>query len=301
MKIIWLQAFIAVAKFGSFSVAADELYISQSSISKHIHSLEEELGVSVFERNTRNISLSPAGRAIFNRACVICKEYTAMDSELADYRTMANPSIRIASVPIMHLYDLSGVLVNFRQLYPSVDIEMIETDMLGVIKNLESSPNTVGILRECAIRLLPRNIKWQTSSFIEDELICLCSKSHPFARVGSISISDCLNSRMVVLSTGFNEYRLLIEDYGIPASRLQPIIKCASVTTLENYVANNLGVSMITTGMAHTIAKNPNIACVKFSERPNFSLAIVAQTQSVTGEAAALIKMMMENYHSRTG
>ena len=105
---------------------------------------------------------------------------------------------------------------------------------------------------------------------------------------------------MVVLSSGFNEYRIVLEDCGISPTRLQPIIKCASVTTLENYVANDLGVSIITAGMARRIARNPNVACVNFSERPKFSLSIVAQTNTITEEAATLIKMMTETHRSRS-
>lgn len=299
MKIVWLQAFIAVAKFGSFSVAADELYISQSSMSKHIRMLEDELGVSLFERSTRSVVLSPAGRAIYNRACVIVSEYEALEKELGSFCTAAGRSIKIAAVPIMHLYDLSGVLVDFRRLYPNVDIEMFETDMLGVIRNLESSQNTVGIMRQCSLRLLSRSISWHTAPFIEDELICLCSTRHPFASADSVSISDCLNARMVVLSSGFNEYRLVLEDYGISPSRFQPIIKCASVSTLENYVANDLGVSMVTAGMAQRIGRNPSLARVEFAEHPKFSLSIVAQASSVTEDAAMLIKMMTESYARR--
>lgn len=294
MKIIWLQAFASVVKYNSFSIAAEEMFTSQSNVSKYVHALEDELNLTLFDRSTRTLSITPAGRMVLQHAEAMLREYSTLCSDIQTYRSGSSSSIKIVSVPIMHLYDLSGVLVAFKKYNTDIQVEMIETDMLGVISQLKSSNNTIGILRECSLRLLPENVKWQTSSFISDELILLCGKGHPFASAESISISDCLNSNLLVLSTGFEEYKLILEDYGILPSRFLPSIKCASVTTLENYVANNLGVSIITKGMAKHLRNNKNIIFRHFVERPQFPLVIVAAEHTMSEKASMLIHQMVE-------
>ena len=89
MEIRQLQFFLTVAQTGSFSEAAEDLFISQSSLSKQIISLETELGVSLFDRSRRKIALTPAGESLLGSAHIIDDAYQAM---------LANP----VQVPCLH-------------------------------------------------------------------------------------------------------------------------------------------------------------------------------------------------------
>ena len=294
MKIIWFQAFLAVVKYNSFSDAAEEMYTSQANISKYIGSLEKELDVVLFDRSTRNAKLTDEGKTILPYAEKIVESLSGLQQCIADKKSEKETTISISSVPIIHLYNLPSILVGFSQKHPDVHLEMVETDMNGVLQCLEKEENAIGILRTCALQMLPKTEKWRESPFISDELVLLCNKDNPLASAQNLSLSDCLDEKLIILSTGFNEYRLLLMDYGIPSNRFTPTIKCASVSTLKNYIENDLGVSLITSGMAKKICDNDNLVIRHLVEKPAFSLSIVTRTNTITPIASSLIRQMID-------
>ena len=296
MKLLWLQAFAAVARCNSFSAAAEELYSTQSNISKHIRCLEDELNVSLFVRSTRTITITPAGRALLPYAEALLRDYDAMCAAAEPFQNAGEHKLLIAAVPIMHLYDLPGSLLSFRNQYPSVQLEVAESDMLGVLEYLKQSPSTIGILRDCAISLLPENTRWKVFPFVEDELVMLCHKDHPLASQPEVSINDCLNSSLITLNAGSEEYQLVLKDLGIPPQRLQPAIRCSSTVTLQNYVRNNYGVSMLTRGMATFICEKDTMVCRPFAERPGFPLVIVVRESALSPMVNLLIQRIVNSF-----
>ena len=294
MKIIWFQAFLAVVRCRRFSDAAEEMYTSQANVSKYISLLEKELGVTLFDRSTRTAQLTDDGKAILPYAEKIVETFSALQDAISLNKSEESASISIASVPIIHLYNLPGILVEFNRAHPCIHLEMMETDMNGVLQCLEKEKNAIGILRTCALQMLPETEKWHKSPFIYDELVLLCNRKNPLAGAGEISLSDCLDEKLIILSTGFDEYRLLLMDYGIPANRFAPKIKCASVSTLKNYVENDLGVSLITRGMAKKICDNKTLIIRRLAEKPRFPLSIVTRKNAFTPEASILIQQMID-------
>ena len=296
MKIAWLQGFCAVAKYNSFSAAAEELFISQSNISKHIRFLEEELNVTLFERSTRSISITAAGRALLPRAQAILRDYERLCAEAAPFQGEGLLRLAIATVPIMHLYNLPLILRDFRAQYPNVLLEITESDMLGVVEYLKQSSAVIGIVRDCAIDLLPDGVQWKIYPFLEDELVLLCHVDHPLAAQENITIEDCLNSSLITLNAGFNEYQLVLKNLGIPPQRFQPMIRCSSTVTLQNYVRSNLGVSMLTQGMAARLCEEGTMLIRRFAENPRFPLVIAVRESILSPMVQALIQRIITSF-----
>ncbi|MNJ54812.1 HTH-type transcriptional regulator CynR [compost metagenome] len=101
MDIRQLQYLIEVARFGSFTMAADALYITQPAISKAIKSMEEELGVVLFDRLGKRVELTDAGRIIAGQAQQIVASFQNLTSELDDLRNLKKGHIRIGLPPMV--------------------------------------------------------------------------------------------------------------------------------------------------------------------------------------------------------
>jgi DNA-binding transcriptional LysR family regulator len=297
MKISWLQEFVSVAKCSSFSAAAEKLYSTQSNVSKHIRFLEDELNVFLFERRTRNIAITPAGKAMLPYAEGVLREYDRMCAAVMQFRDGAPLRFQIVSVPIMQMYDLPRCLREFQADHPNVELEMAELDMLGVVENLKQSETTIGILRGCAVALLSERIKWKVFPMASDELVMLCHRKHPLAEKEHVSVGDCLSASLITLSAGFNEYRLVLKSLGIPPQRLRPAVKCNSAVSLQNYVQNNYGVSMLTKTMAARICDDASLICRSFDEHPQFPLVIAARETVLTPVVTALIQKIIDSYN----
>lgn len=128
MEIEHLYEFTVIAKLESFSRAAEELCMSQSSLSKHILALERELGVPLLVRNPRSVGLSQAGAQILPLAAQVYelqkKIQVAADKQSSREKTL----LSIASIPVMAQYNITGVLAKFQRQHPGVTLEVMECE-----------------------------------------------------------------------------------------------------------------------------------------------------------------------------
>jgi len=292
MNLAWLQDFVSVAQNGSFSIAAEKLYSSQANVSKHIQLLEHEIGLPLFDRSTRTIRITPVGEALIPYAEAVIRDCDAISSIVSRYKSPDGSLLKIATVPIMHMYDLQNFVGDFQNNHPNIQLEVTETDMASVISVLSQSAAAVGILRRCAARLLPSQSKWKIYPFFNDEIGLLCSCRSPFAAAESVSITECLNTPLVVLNSGYDEYRILLEQMGIPSALFHPHVRFSSYSALTDYVAGGFGVSFISKGLSDSnfIRNQPNVIWRPFRENPPFPMVIALRETAISEYTAMLVE-----------
>ena len=128
MDIEYLCEFTVIAKLESFSRAAEELCISQSSLSKHILTLERELGVPLLVRNSRNVTLSPAGAQILPMAAQVYELKNKIMVAAAKQSSRQKTILSIASIPVMAQYDITGILARFQRDNPQITLDVLECE-----------------------------------------------------------------------------------------------------------------------------------------------------------------------------
>ena len=115
MNLNQLKYFLAIVKTGSFSNAADDMYISQSSMSKQIKALETELGVTLFNRSGNKITPTEAGSCFYSYALRILDIKNEMHKELTEFETTPIEEVKFASIPIVSSYKISSLLSDFQK------------------------------------------------------------------------------------------------------------------------------------------------------------------------------------------
>ena len=121
-----LKSFLAVVKHNHFTLASQELFISQSSISKHIKSLEKEIGIELFKREHRTITLTPAGKEFLEFARESVDGYEKMQRNLYKYKSEESEIITIGVIDTMIEYGLATLIGDFHKEHPNIQIELIE-------------------------------------------------------------------------------------------------------------------------------------------------------------------------------
>lgn len=147
MQLQQLKYLIAAAEHGSFRSAAQALYISQSSVSVAIKDLEQELGVAVFERTSRGISLTPEGAEVTERARAIVEQLDAIESLYARERVEADPATRLA-VSSQHyslVVDAFGDFVAAHTGEPSV-FALRESYTNEIIRDVQEGRSDLGVV-----------------------------------------------------------------------------------------------------------------------------------------------------------
>lgn len=196
MDIFQLQYFLSAAITGNFTMAATENNISQSSFSKHIMALENEMGVKLFYRNRKSISLTPAGERLQKHAYAILGSYKSMMDDMACY-SQDDIVISIFSIPVFVQYQIPEIMSAFRALHPQVKFNVVESESSLVLQGLRRLECDFAILRtdfldEEQYNIIPINV---------DRLVAVVPENHPLAKEKSISVKR-LKGEKLLLPTG---------------------------------------------------------------------------------------------------
>ena len=147
MDIGYLWEFTVVADKLNFSLAAESLYTSQSTLSKHIASMEKELNVKLFQRNTRSISLTKAGEALLPVAKEISASYASIRQELYQQEETKKTTVNILSIPVLAQYNMINTIYNFQLIHPDTEIKIIEQETLNIPSLLGQPDFELAIMR----------------------------------------------------------------------------------------------------------------------------------------------------------
>lgn len=196
MDIFQLQYFLSAAITGNFTMAATENNISQSSFSKHIMALENEMGVKLFYRNRKSISLTPAGERLQKHAYAILGSYKSMMDDMACY-SQDDIVISIFSIPVFVQYQIPEIMSAFRALHPQVKFNVVESESSLVLQGLRRLECDFAVLRtdfldEEQYNIIPINV---------DRLVAVVPENHPLAKEKSISVKR-LKGEKLLLPTG---------------------------------------------------------------------------------------------------
>jgi len=129
-KLAAIRAFTKVVQHGSFSRAADELRLSRSAVSKYIIDLEQELGVQLLHRTTRNASTTDHGQSYYERCIAILADLDEADTDVGRLQTQPRGVLRVNAPMSFGTLHLGRALGDFMEKYPELRIELILTDQL---------------------------------------------------------------------------------------------------------------------------------------------------------------------------
>ena len=236
-----LKAFITVAEIGSFSEAADRLYLTQSAISKRIALLEQQIGKRLFDRIARQVSLTEAGNELLPRARRILQEYENALQAINDLSGKASGTLRLAISHHLGLHRLPPILKQFAQQYPDVtlDIEFMDSEKAyEKILHGESEVAVITLALESHHNINSKKI-WN------DPLRFICAQDHPLAVLKKPALKDL--AEYPIILPGLNTYtgriiQNLFQKEGIP---LKAPMSTNYLETISTMVEIGLGWSVL--------------------------------------------------------
>ena len=194
MEISQLKAVLAIAKAHSFSRAAQELYLSQSTLSLQVAKLEKELGVSLFYRTTRTVHLTEAGEEFIRDAEDILRSMRLLSQNMAAYGGLMRGTLTIGTITSLEKIHFSEMLASFYSLYPSLNIDIQENSALNLVDLLRS--------RQIAQAFLalddPKNYPDLSLTLLgRDEYHLAVSRVHRLARRKSVDLAELKDENFI--------------------------------------------------------------------------------------------------------
>ncbi|MDN5788871.1 LysR family transcriptional regulator [Pseudorhodobacter sp.] len=140
-----IEAVLAVAETGNFSRAAERLGMTQPGVSQAVREIESLLNLRLFDRTTRRVVLTPAGRAFRDGAVKSIEALDGAVAEAQDIRALRAGFLRLAAPPFLAATVLPRVLVDFQSLHPGVALELVDTTTEQILARIAAGQADLGL------------------------------------------------------------------------------------------------------------------------------------------------------------
>ena len=292
MDINYMKEFVVLAEIGNFLEAADHLYLSQSSLSRHIKSIEEELGTTLFDRTTRKVRLNAYGKAFLPYAKQISQIQYEYTTELMGKIQAANEVLSIGAIPTMAHYQITGLISDYQLSHPNYTINIIENDSLSLVNDLNQGKCDLAFIRESdSINYFSELIR---IPYTVDNMVAVLPASHPCAAQNSITLEELKNENLLLLAQNTLMYALclaLCEKSGFTPKVTYTGHRAENMISL---VSKGMGIALLTKRPAQYFSRE-DIAIVDIHPLINTKISLVyKQKHDISGAAKDFVKWLKE-------
>lgn len=246
MDIVHLIYFFEVARQKSFTKASQNLYISQSTISKLIKNLENELGTPLFYRTSKQVILTDAGHLLIPKVQLILNTLNSIQNEFSNIAGTPQGYLKIGIPPMIQTL-FPKVIAEFKANYPHIIIDLFEVGSRKVEKGLSDGTLDVGIV----VLPIRRQEEFNVVPFLKDPIKLIVHSNHPLAAKPLISLADLQSEPIVLYQEDFALHDHIIEKFR--ELDLTPKIMCE--TTQWDFMVDVVSSKLAIAFLPETICK----------------------------------------------
>lgn len=239
-----LEAFLAIAKFKSFSKAAEHLYLTQPTVSNHLLNLEKDLNTILVNRSNKNISLTKAGELLYDYAINIINLRENARFKLGEFKGKIVGNIEIASSTIPEQYIIPELICEFSNIYPDVTFTMCHYDSTQVVEGIIDGHIDFGIVGA----KIPHN-QLKYVELLNDELVVVTpyNESNSNKRL-EISLDELLKEKLILREQGSGTRNILeksLRKENIDINELQIVAYVENTEAIKQCIRRGLGISIL--------------------------------------------------------
>ncbi len=265
MELRQLRYLVALADEQHFTRAARNLHIAQPALSQQIRKLEAEVGISLVDRTTRHVALTPAGVRLVARARRALAEVDAATAELADEAGVRTGRVVIGAMRSTGPYDLSAMLARFYMRHPGIELAVREEPSEMMLERLHNDELDLAFL---SITGLDPGADLDVHPLLSEPLVAMLPTGHPVARRRRLELSDLREDRFVVFGEGSSLRRIVVQ--GARSAGFEPLLAFESTESarIRAMVSSGRGVALVPVSEAEI--DGPPVAIVPVS-RPRLA------------------------------
>jgi DNA-binding transcriptional LysR family regulator len=252
-----LQVFVEAAQVENFSVAAHRLLLSQPAVSLQVRNLEKELGIELFRRNGRNVSLSDAGRVLLPLAQDLIRQSKHIEEVMWGLQGLTIGELAIACSTTVGKYIIPRLIAGFRRRYPEVEVAVNVTS-----RRLATEWLLEGRAELAVVSTLVNHRDVALQPLIEDEVVLVVPTDHPWARASAVAPSDLLQIPLIMREPQAGSYEVLVEglaEHGVSVADLKVVMTLGNAEAIEMSVEAGIGAAFIPRVVA---ARGLTLGCI---------------------------------------
>jgi DNA-binding transcriptional LysR family regulator len=235
-----LRSFVAVARLGNFTRAAERLNLSQPSLSLQIRQLEQELGLRLLDRSTRSVALTRAGEDFLPTAARLLDDFQSAIGTVADLAARRRGRVAVAVLPSVAAELLPRAIALLRERHPDVVVSLRDDVAEHIPARVRSGEVDFGL---GAIDGVDADLSG--APLIADELIAVLPRMHPLANGTKTSWRALAKHRFVAMSRDSSVRQLTEQAFARNGLVLEPAFEAKYMSTAIGIIAQGLGVGTL--------------------------------------------------------
>lgn len=284
-----LRAFVAVAETGSFTAAADILHLTQSALSVLVRQLERETRVQLFDRHTRRVVLSEAGRSFQPLIQRLLTDLAGAVAELTDLREKKTGLLRLVAPQLMACTLMPRVIASWRKRYPGVAVNLIDTLPEHLLDGLATGEAELAVGQDVVV-----DASIVRRTLFRDRHFLICPPEHPFANRRKLRWSELEPYTFIAPTRDFRQRVMPELSPEVRAYMQRPeTLEVSYMTTALGMVANGLGLTVCPSYSA-SLVRAHGLRMVRL-DAPDFHREVCvysAADRSLSPAAASFVEML---------
>ena len=237
------EVFLSVAENLSFTKAAEELFISQPAVTKHIKELESKLQTTLFERKGNRVYLTRAGETVYQHLKGIKSSYREMEFQLGQLNNSFTGTLRLGASSTISQYVIPTVIAVFYKRYPDINIYLYNGNSFDMEQKLLNNEIDMALVENASSH---SNLKY--IEFLPDEIVAVAGTNSPAARKKQIAINDLKEIPLVVREKGSGTLEVInreLAKYKLSPESMNIIMHLGSTEAIKNFLTEFDGIALV--------------------------------------------------------
>ena len=234
-----LKVFEAEARHSSFTRAAEELFLTQPTVSMQIKQLTKSVGLPLFEQVGKRLYLTEAGKELFVTCRQIFDNIAQFEIKVADLKGLKQGQLRLAVITTAK-YFIPRLLSPFCQLYPGIDIALQVTNHEGITERMASNLDDLYIMSQ-----VPEHLDVTFQAFLENPLVVLAPANHPLVNEKKIPIQRLASEPFIMREPGSGTRRSVQKLFDEQGVAVKVKLELGSNEAIKQAIAGGLGISVL--------------------------------------------------------
>ena len=255
MELRQLKYFQKVSRLQSVTKAAEELFVAQPSVTASIHKLEAELGLALFDRSQRNITLTVEGSVFLRRVDEILSRVDDAVAEMNDYRLRQSGAIRVGIPSMIGVFLFPKVFTTFTALYPQYELTVVEEGTISILRLLEQGKLDIGF-----VVLFDQIKDLEVLQVAKGQMMVCLPPGHPLAELPAVPMSSLHDEPFILLKKGTYNRQMILEQCEKNHFVPNIIFSTSQLETIIGLVEKGVGISFLLDVIArkqHGIVSRP--------------------------------------------
>ena len=255
-----LEIFVRVAEFGSFSRAAEALFLTQPTVSEHVRALEDELGVQLLDRLGRGAAPTPAGQLLLGYARKLLALAGEAQQAVDQFQGRVSGELIVGGSSIPGEYVLPSLIGAFRAKHPEIAVTLLIGDSRSVQEWVESGRVELGV-----VGVRPTGRSLDSRQLMADELVVVVAPDHPWVGRGNISVEDIRHEPLILRERGSGSRDTLeraLATVGLDFGAFRIVGEMGSTQAIKQAIRAGFGVSLISRRAVEDECRARLLGCV---------------------------------------